>query len=462
MTYDPEKQFRCTIIRGKAKSDLDNLLPAYAKIIDDICPAKYSEFVEKFNAELALFIPMGAKKTLDNHRTEIAGKLFGMYYWQDGMIYCSDRTQAFLSNNDQPFFFKDLCFKFQFPNGMDSTGTVEEKIANNIKIRQFSYILKLLVLASQQGKSLAKNEVAYYVLNSLDVLKGEAAPGEVLEKILSDRAREIYKKVEAEGKESSYYMQHINEQLNLLELANLVRIVSGMVLLNQKEEEAIQYIASYWDQPLGFNIYDYNLGSVESRSKMNFEWDHYYATMSEDALEKFTTRADALRYESNIELKSFPTRCRATNLTELGDEGEAYVYNYEVERVQRFDKNLIGKVKLLGKTKGLGYDIQSVVAEDCEWPEFVKYLEVKSTKRVTEPNLEEDAWLETLNFTRNEWIAAQQHRQSFSIYRVYFTAEGVSIYVINDPYQKSIDGKMKITPMTYRIDFGALAVDSKL
>jgi len=463
MTYNPENQFRCTIIRGKAKSDLDNLLAAYAKILDDICPADPDEFAVRFNSELTKFIPESTKKTLDNHRTEIAGKLFGMYFTDnDGIIYCSERTKTFLNNNDQPFFFKDLCFKFQFPNGMDSFNNLEEKINNKIKIRQFSYILQLLLIAAGSEKYLTKDEVAFYVLNSLDVLRGEVSPNDVLEKILSDRASGISRKVNYVGKASSYSMQHINEQLNLLELSNLIRIISGTLVLNRKESESIQYMASQWDKPLGFDIYAYPLGTAEERAKMFMDWDRYYARISDHALEKFVTRADALKYEPVSEQTIQAIRRGATNLVELGDEGEAFVYNYEKERVMRFDRNLVGKVRLLGKTKGLGYDIQSVIAENGDSAEFVKYLEVKSTKRVTAPILEDNGWLETINMTRNEWVAAQQHRGSYFIYRVYFTAEGVMIFVIGDPYQKNADGKMKATPLTYRIDFNSLAVDFKI
>lgn len=42
-----------------------------------------------------------------------------------------------------------------------------------------------------------------------------------------------------------------------------------------------------------------------------------------------------------------------------------------------------------------------------------KILEVKSTKRVTEPDLSNAYWMDSLNITRNEWIAAQQHREFF-------------------------------------------------
>lgn len=117
--YDPSKQYRCTIIRGKSKKEMDDLLPAYAMVIDEICPCPIEDFDVKFNNAFQRFLPESdkIKKTLDNHRTEISGKLFGMYYRSDdGMVYESQRTMKYLEDNDQPAFFKDVCFKMQFPN----------------------------------------------------------------------------------------------------------------------------------------------------------------------------------------------------------------------------------------------------------------------------------------------------------------------------------------------------------
>ena len=92
--------------------------------------------------------------------------------------------------------------------------------------------------------------------------------------------------------------------------------------------------------------------------------------------------------------------------------------------------------------------------------EFVKYIEVKSTKRYTKPDLNDDSWTDTLNITRNEWVAASQHKDFYSIYRVYFTSEGIFIYTLDNPKQKLDDEKLELVPMTYRMDFGKLAVDS--
>lgn len=148
-----------------------------------------------------------------------------------------------------------------------------------------------------------------------------------------------------------------------------------------------------------------------------------------------------------------------TNLTEFGDEGEALVYDYEKQRVAAFNQRLANKVLSLGKTKGLGYDIQSVIAKPGDMAEFVKYIEVKSTKRLTCPDIHDSLWVDTLNITRNEYIAAQQHKEFYSIFRVYFTRDGVVFFILANVAQKFSNGQIQAVPMTYRVDFSNSCVD---
>ena len=82
----------------------------------------------------------------------------------------------------------------------------------------------------------------------------------------------------------------------------------------------------------------------------------------------------------------------------------------EKKRVNATHPRLVNKVLLLGKQRGLGYDISSVEAdENREEPEFARFVEVKSTKRITEPDLGDNSWTDTINLTRKEWIAAKQY-----------------------------------------------------
>ncbi len=458
--YNCLNQYRCAIIRGKSQKEIDDLLPAYAKVVVDITPCDIEVFATRFHELFAPYLVANKrdKKTLDNHRTEIAGKLFGMYYEsRNGYVFASERTRKFLDDNDQPAFFKDLCYKMQFPNGMQKPQTFQPLLDNHIFIRPNAFVLRVLQLARTRNVVLTKGEVGYYILNSLDVLQGLAIPEEVLEAIERDREHGVSRQIEADDKAYSYKYQHINEQINYLELANLIYTnSSGDIWLNQNENEAIQIFAMDWDKKPEFDVYAYELSTVEGRKQFRFDWMEYFGQLSNRA-DKFATTASSLGMKGELSCQKKQEGSQTT--LEIGDEGEAFVFAYEKERVSKFNPRLVNRVLSLGKTRGLGYDIQSVVAKEGDKSDFSKYIEVKSTKRVTEPDLSNAYWMDSLNITRNEWIAAQQHGEFFCIYRVYFVRGRILMYIINNIHQKQVEKKIDVIPMSYRIDFGKEAVD---
>ena len=457
MSYSHANQYRCTIIRGKAKNALDDLLPAYAQIIEEVTPVSSEEFATKFNQQLATFIPGSEQKTLDNHRTEIVGKLFGMYYEEDEIIYISERTQKFLADNDQPAFFKDMCFKFQFPNGLDKIQTLQDRLEHGVSVRPFCFIVKLVIDAYAKDIVLNQNEVAYYAMNNLDALSGRATTEEIIEQIKADRSSHTTRRVSYQDKAESYNTQHIREQINYLELANLIRNKSGNLFPNTKEQKVLNTFSEH-TYDLGFNVNEYDLEVHENRIKFYDDWQVYYSSIAKDITDDLTTSVDALQYDVDESGKQI-SKAYTVDTMQIGDDGEALVYKYEKDRVSQYDSRLTNKIHMLGKTKGLGYDIQSIFAEERDDPEFVKYIEVKSTKRVTSPDKDKDDWTDTLNVTRNEWVAAQQHRDSFEIYRVYFTQSGPEMFIIKDPFDKNEKKIIRTLPTMYRLDFGSQAID---
>lgn len=452
-------QYRCTIIRGKAKKSLDDLLPRYAKIINDICPCSKDNFKILFNENFRVSED-DVEKTLNNHRTEIAGKLFGMYFIDgNNIVYASERTLKFLKDEDQPAFFKDICSKFQFPNGMDDEKNIAEKIEKKLSIRQFSFLLELIFIANNNNIYLTKDEVGYFVLNNLLVLQGKETPEKIYEYILEARRDGIEVKVRTDGNNFAYDLQHINEQIVLLELANLIRINEKSLILNIEEMEAISYIKSKWNSPLPFDIYSYST-DVDGRKNLRSDWQLYYSKVNLDGIQIFETTLEAIKF--NFKDKPIDKDIKEQSKKALGDEGEEFVYNFEKKRVSAYDSRLTNKVLLLGQTRGLGYDIQSILADGSDKSEFVQYIEVKATKRVTLPETKNDGWLDVLGITRNEWVAAEQHGKFFSFYRVYFTPNETVIHVIRNPYEKSKENTLKCTPVNYRIDFSIEAIDDTL
>lgn len=471
--YNPKKQYRCAIIRARAISEADDLLPKYATVIDNICPCTKDDFENRFNQGFREYAESRArspeneeaiKKTLDNHRTEISGKLFGMHYEIDGMVYASERTKKFLQDNDQPAFFKDWLIKMQFPNGMQKSHTYLEKIADGIRCHPYSVMFKVLEYAKREGITLLKSEIGYYMLNSEDVLKGNATPNEVFDEIMNDkRAGLPPREIEIpEGENRTKYYQHITDQLQYLQLANLIIINGQEVSLNPNEMKAINAFIDMWHKPLGFDAYKYDLSDKQGRKQFEQDWAVYYGKLSKQNALLDTSVNALVDVKDEIEQELHTKAKNKVNKVELGDEGEEFVYEYERARVGAFNQRLVNKVLALGKQKGLGYDIQSVIAEPGDMSEFVKYIEVKSTKRVTAPDINDNTWLDTVNITRNEWVAAQQHREFYSIYRVYFVRGGIVMYVLNDIDKKKKDGLIDVVPLTYRIDFQSDAVDKEI
>ena len=459
--YDVNRQYRCDIIRGKSQSQLEDLLPAYANVINEICPIPKKDFDKQFNEALVNYLPTNArdKKTLDNHRTEIAGQLFGMYIQSsDDMIYCSERTKKFLADGDIPAFFKDICYKMQFPNVMQKRDTVLQRVNDGISIRQYCFLIKVLEEAEKRQLYLSKKEIGVYILNSLDVLQRKATPNEIVDLLEKDRASRVYRDIDNE-KAQSYNWQHINEQLNYLELANLIYIDGKkIVYLNHREHVSLTLFSKEWNSAPLFEIEKEDVSDLEKFKQLQIEWGKFYGTLS-DAEGCFDTKIDSLTIEDEQN-----TGYRAYgNTIELGDEGEAFVFNYERSRVGGYNPRLVNKVILFGKQKGLGYDIQSVMAVkkegDPEYPEMGKYIEVKSTRRVTEPNITSSEWYDSVNITRNEWVAAKEKQDSYFIYRVFFTRTGVFIYVIQNPFKKNENNKLSVIPLTYRIEITKESID---
>lgn len=193
-----------------------------------------------------------------------------MYYCsEDGVVYESERTQKYLQDNDQPAFFKDVCFKMQFPNGMQKISTtVVQRVADKICIRPNAFVIKLLQIAETAKMPITKKSLGYYVLNSLDVLQGHASPYEVLESISKDSRDGIERDIVVHGKASSYTHQHINEQINYLELANLIRVTDDKrIVLNPNEKQSIDLFAQMYDQKPAFDVYSYDLREPDSRKK---------------------------------------------------------------------------------------------------------------------------------------------------------------------------------------------------
>lgn len=462
--YSPENQYRCTIIRGKSQTDMEDLLPLYANMVHKLCPCEEEQFKQScckilskalFSTESFNLLSESNQKTVLNHLTEIAGTLLGLYFpitdTQSGFtyIYESDSCKHLVEHNDYPIFFKNLCLNFQFPNGAKWFKFIEEDINHSIHIKPFCYVIGLLYYAqSQQTKELlTKQEIGYYVLNNLDVLQGKVTFKEVYDRIMYDR----HHKVKREKLSGSKDWQHIKEQFNLLELANLVETDATYIWLNKEEKNSISYFIESKNHFI-FDASSYDISSLEGRKKYTDDWKAAYGAFDYNLEETKPSFTGSIVVVGKDEQYAHSGATKSS--VDLGDEGEALVFRLEQERIKRYKERLVNKVLLLGKTKGLGYDISSIEGDENPLrPEFARYIEVKSTKRVTEPSFNNTSWTDSLNITAKEWVAAEQYGEYYNIYRVYFTKTKTFIVRINNPYKKSVDGEIEVYPTIYQMTF---------
>ena len=468
--YNPENQYRCTIIRGKSQSDMEDLLPLYANMVHKFCPCEEQMFKESsrkmiskalFNTDAYAQLSESNRKTVDNHLTEIAGTLLGLYYPEEDVsgtiIYESESCRFLVENNDYPTFFKNLCLNFQFPNGAKWIQFIKDDIEKGLNIKPFCFVVALLYYAQNQKQKylLTKQEIGYYVLNNLDVLKGLVTYQEVYERIISDRTN----KIKREKLSGSHDWQHIKEQFNLLELANIIETDATYLWLNKNEAPAIQIFLNQ-SPNITFDCYKYSLETVNDNKAFLNDWKKYYGRFNKELLSltpAFQTSEIVIIDKDEQKAQSGATK----STVDLGDEGEALVFRFEQERVRKYKERLVNKVLLLGKTKGLGYDISSIEAdENPQKPEFARYIEVKSTKRVTTPKFDKQ-WSDSLNITAKEWVAAEQYGEYYNIYRVYFTKNNTIIVRIKNPYKKAQDGDIEVYPTIYQMNFDANVIEIK-
>lgn len=445
-------------------------MPLYANVVHKLCPCDEKLFKDSSRKLIskALFgtnaygsLSDSNKKTVDNHLTEIAGTLLGLYYTKNEeagtVVYESDACSYLVEHNDFPMFFKNLCLNFQFPNGAKWIQFVKADMENHLNIRPFCFVVALLYYAQCQTEKLLlqKQEIGYYVLNNLDVLQGKISPEEVYNRIISDRKN----KVKREKLSGSRDWQHIKEQFNLLMLANIIETDATYIWLNKSEAASIQL---FLKQPkeIGFDCYKYDLESADENKEFINDWKEYYGSFHKELLQ-LGTAFDTSKIVI-VDREGQKAQGGATmSSVDLGDEGEALVFNYEQNRVRKFKERLANKVLLLGKTKGLGYDISSIEAdENPKKPEFARYIEVKSTKRVTAPKFDSQ-WNDSLNLTAKEWVAAEQYGEYYNIYRVYFTKSKTIIIRIQNPYKRAADGDIEVYPTIYQMNFGSNVIEVK-
>jgi hypothetical protein len=295
------------------------------------------------------------------------------------------------------------------------------------------------------------------VLSNLDVLQGKRSPEDVADLIASYRKKKKPPRIDG----GSYSAQHSYEVINLLSFANLVTVFGrGYVRLNSFEKSDIKIINDYQVNCNRFSLKEYALNLPDEKQRLNKEWMEYNSKLAYPLDGTIFSSSGTRWVQAGIgdfDLYSDADGPVELAAIEIGEAGEEYIYQKEKQRIKDKLPTELSRVKKLGATKGLGYDIQSVFADASPKAENVFFIEVKSTVRSSRPGKERIV----VALTSNEYKAAKQFKNYFYIFKVFLVGspedKQIFVYSLCNPLKLKrlkkidivkVDGKAKYT-MTF-------------
>jgi hypothetical protein len=435
-------QRRTVIIRGRGQTEMDTLLPIFATLVERNTPLPTGDFEAAMIKNLEAIFPGQTNKTHRNYLTEIVGQLFSMFYVDAGLVEIAPLTLKLVEDGDQPAFFKVLISRLQFPNPSAKKHKYDQEVADGLGIKPLVLVLDLLQTAHQHKDKISFEEIAYYVLNSTEALMGKHTGSTLYAIILRSRAA----KVVIPSFQGSAARQHIKEALNLLILANLVRSDSLEYWVNQFEEEAINAICS---QAATDNLFRLR-GGFESHDDYQQAWKIFLTDISSVPVDLYSTKVAALGAVAPLRLIAGKPKRRATD---IGREGELLVIDLENAAIELAFPGSGWVAQDYTAKRGIGFDIESIFHNVPALHGTPHRIEVKSTVRVTKPDLRTATAPDSFVLTRSEKKALDVYKETFSIYRVYIYAGGYDIHILRNPLELTKKSILNLSPDTWSADY---------
>jgi hypothetical protein len=425
---------------------------------------------EQFETQIDAFLHsisnrLLTEKTIANQRTEML-RLYGLGKYIGDDVIVGNRTYELIKNQDIPRFFKSLCNRFQFPSGINKIQFTSNYVAANVRFKPAQYIIRLLRAGKEiTGKSVAvtAKEIAHFVFNDIRVTVNQESPKDCMNRLLDLRKSDVL------CSRVNDIIRYARDFMNFMVQANLLIEYNKTYILNEREKPALDFIEkdnSFFDEynkalmPDGsvnleiirtteekWHNYFTDVDTFEENALNTtieaFEKETIEVTMENNTIETVTTGFDipkALQQLTHDEIG----KIKKVSTKDIGDEGELIVYGMERERVLKIRPDLLALVRIVSNDTSLGFDVQSVYDNGMK-----KYIEVKTTKRNYTPEEFNGTAFFTISY--NEWLAAQQHGDNYYIFRVIITKEKLSIFVIQNPFQKEIEKTLSIFPTEYRL-----------
>lgn len=428
----PEKfYFRIHHVRPRFKSNLESVLFYMANKICQIGPLNRKEFKEKLNKEIFKFPGNSdsSEKTINNWRTEICS-LFGFFIDNGTDVISGNIAKLLAQSGDIPRTFNYFLYKFQYPGAHIKNKAIAGQITNHIKFQPAKYILNVLDAAKKLNPEQAYisiGECTHCIFNDLRCTSINHEPFEkTWKRIINNRHQN------AEYNTKGDITRYAKDILDYMTSAGLLNHLNNSYYMNDLASKTIKQIK----RSPGFSEYDSMIEtgtpSLDKIKQIKIDWFDYV-----NDIENISLSTDIFAYmnstkerynkdKENIE-RAIKESLRYENTKEVGDQGESIVYKYEIDNVNKNNRqDLSHLITFIPTPLAVGYDFNSIEPSN----ELRRYIEVKST--ISSSKL----IINSFHMTPNEVRTARTVGEHYFVYRLKIMKDKKPLLtIINNPIE---------------------------
>ncbi len=442
---------RIHFVRPRFKSNIETVLLYMANECCKIPRCSCQEYRDKYFYAIQMFPGNIGRvdKTLDNWRTEIPA-LFGFYNEDKALDVTETSNMAKFLHEKQDLtqFLRLFLLSFQFPGGHMKPQDTKEIIANGIRFKPATLIIKVLLegnkLLSKSEKkkemSISAEEATYCIFNDIRVTSGLVSPKEVAKNILNNRKKKLKyynpkdKKIQSlRGKPRTKgdVTRYAGDILDYMEIANLLNLHYGYYTLKENQRQAINVF--YKDKSF-FKGYEPFYGkSVVDTSELSLiepQWFEYVNfSMKPDLfksdIRSFFTQSEEIDVVFDSRIKDVVSS-DATTTKDIGNIGEAIICGHEKMRLKiNGYEEFIHLIQIVDSPSyHPGYDIDSFEADGTEQH---RYIEVKTT--ISKKKIQ----MYGFHMSANEWRVADTIKDHYFVYRLMLSEKDKTLFILRNP-----------------------------
>ena len=478
----PEKYyFRIHHARPRFKNDAESVLLFVCRNISGMSPCSAEEFGDQLFNLIRLYPgnALKARKTINNWRTEISA-LFGLIQKSGDTRFPGTYAQVLAKNEDLIEFFRYFLLTFQYPGGHLKPKSVNEQIQKGVKFHPTKFLIELFwegqkLLGDEKVFSVSSAEITHCVFNDLRATSGSGfTPKNCAELILRNRKSKV------DYDETGDVIRYAQDVLDYMVLADVAdkNPTNARYTLNHL---AAPETLDVYNRSVLFDGYSHLYGKqnlpASDAAEIEDEWfafvnfDRTDTGFVQDIREMLQNVLDApssdaevstngvsvadgtsikslfasqdieVTEEISILLDGFRRALEGTT-GDIGRFGESLTMSHERFRLIRAGRSdLVGGVKKIPDHLGVGYDIlSSEGVEPFGQTDKNRCIEVKTTR--SRGKLKANSF----TLTPNEWTSARSIGDHYYVYRIAISKDDVTLFIIRNPYQREVEGKLKMIP----------------